>query len=459
MTTRLPLAKFDNNEQAQTAKLLRTPSKHKRSGSNIMSSIKKKGGKLRRNLTPPKNMNVGCAKTPVRTKTPLPLTFSPKFCNAHQYEIKSCEMDPSPFQIELPSHDSILVSCKICAVLDDYVELGGVDFDFSSLMPFGEKSPDINALLLGDANAASKAHPILAKLQDAVSDIAVQGFYRDHVDGIGRVEVCIFSSEIMRQFFVVYRGSSQLQDRPISGSQTKGESAKPDAAKENRDDDTPAEINNTTVLNTDVNAAVLKAYNETNLEESIFTLLNRLTGWKPFCDVTMIGHAFGGTLATLAACKYSKSKPAARVRCHVFGSPRMGGQAFRNEVHSLPNLHVIRIERSTDPFISLPENQGSEWTHVGHCLRLSPSLLTSFATADETRPCDVQLYRFDKLRPSSSFAASSVNSVCNFSKLKIGNEIRSYQKDLDKVSVRNFHWPDRFAGEVSGKHIANGYLV
>jgi len=164
-------------------------------------------------------------------------------------------------------------------------------------------------------------------------------------------------------------------------------------------------------------------------------------------------------LATVAAYTYSKKKPAARIRCHVFGSPKLGGQSFRREIHSLPNLNIIRVERSTDPFIDLPELQGSEFVHVGQCVRFDPSLLSSLTTSDDTRPVDIQLYRFDKFRPSASFVSSSVNSVRNLSKFKIGNEIRSYQKDLEKVTNLNLPWPDSFAGEVSGKQIANGYLA
>lgn len=441
----------------------------KRNGSSILSSIKKKGGKIRRALTPPKDILVGCAKTPLKLKTPQPLTFSPKFRNAGQYQLKSCEMDPSPFQIEMPLYQSILSSCKICAIMDNYVELGGVNFDFSSLMPFGGTSPDINVLLMGGPFEPKKeeteGNPILSKLQDVTKDIVVEGFYREHVHEIGRIEVCIFSSESQRQFYVVYRGSSKLQDHPIHGPQKKG-CRDPNNDESDDSGEESGDPKRDDALRNDVNEMVLQAYNQTNLEQSIFTLLNRLTGFKPFYDVCIMGHSFGGMLATIAAYKYAKRKPATRIRCHVFGSPKVGGRSFRDEVHSLPNLNIVRVERGTDPFVFLPTapttgtHSSSEWMHVGHSLRFHPSLLTTFTVANESRPVEIHLHRFDKLRPSASFVTASVNSVCNFSKLKIGNEIRSYLKDLEKVSSLNLAWPDTFAGEVSrNQPVLNGYLA
>jgi len=465
-----------------------TPSKkgQKRSGPKIMSSLKKKGGKLRRALTPPRGINVGCAKTPVRTKTPLPLTFSPKFRNAHNYQIKTCEHDPTNFQVEVPTQEEILATAKICSVMDNYFKLGGVDFDFSSLMPFGGMSPDINTLLLGgnmntnkeggknENGTSTKVHPILSKLQDAVSDIVVEGFYREHAgDDIGRVEVVILSSESSRRIYVVYRGSSKLQDRPVHVTKNKSKADNTnDKGDDNRDDTNSVGDENershiSEIIKTDVNETVFKAYTDTNLEESIFTLLNRLIAFKPFNDVTIMGHSFGGAMATVAASKYASQRPASRVRCHVFGSPQIGGLSFRNEVHSLPNLSMVRIERSTDPFVSvpvsdsMPKGGGKEvdWTHVGHCLKINPSNLSPFPTYDDTRSVDIKLYRFDKLRPTSRFVTSRVTSVCNFSKLKIGNEIRSYVKDLDKVTSLKLTWPDTFAGQMSGKYVSTGYLA
>eukprot|EP00979_Chaetoceros_neogracilis_P015364 scaffold5776_cov113-Chaetoceros_neogracile.AAC.1 len=107
-------------------------------------------------------------------------------------------MDPHPFQVEIPTHEDLLSSCKICSVFDNYVEIGGVDFDFASLMPFGSKCPDVNVLLMGgqperlEKNASQgseKLNPILASLREVAKDIVVEGFFREHGDEkVGRVE-------------------------------------------------------------------------------------------------------------------------------------------------------------------------------------------------------------------------------------------------------------------------------
>ncbi len=92
-------------------------------------------------------------------------------------------------------------------------------------------------------------------------------------------------------------------------------------------------------------------------------------------------------------------------------------------------------------------------------MKFNPGHLTSQPMSEETRPVDVRHYRFDKYRPSASFVSSSVTQVRNLSKLKIGNEIRSYQKDLEKVLNLNLPWPDSFVGETSGKQVCNGFLA
>ena len=426
----------------EKATITMTPSRKRPAGKKIMSSIKKKGGKLRKVLTPPRENRVGCTKTPMRKKGQIALTFSPKFENASLFELKTCEFSPSEYQIEPPSFDSTIANCKICNIMDSYVDELGVDFDFADLMPFGgsPKQQDIHMLLMGEPAAMiqkekpkdSKFGPILEKLKDVASDIVVEGFYRDHASSkeIGRVEICIFSSESLRQIIVVYRGSSLLQDHPKIGTQK----FKKDEEKNEKDEES---------YESDVNDMVMKAYEETNLEESVFALLNRLTGFKPFFDVAFTGHSFGACLSSIAAYKYAKSKPASRVRATLFGCPKIGGQKLRNEIHSLPNLNMIRVERSTDPFVSFPEGHENDYIHVGHSMQLEHTV-TSLTRKDEARPIAIKLYKFDKNRPASNFFNTGVNMALNFSKIKIGNEVRSYLKDLQKVSNLNLGWPQSF---------------
>ena len=476
--------KTDNSMRATHKHQLKflTPKRQKmpKTSNTISSSIKKRSGKLIRRLTPPRHLDVGC-RTPKRRSIPgdkssLPLTLSPRYSNAKSFELRSCELDPSSFQMEIQSHESCLANCLICSVMDSYVEKGGVNFDFSSLMQWA-KPNGMTRNASSELESSDKQNTVLIDLKKVADDISVEGFFREYYPdsskegGLGRVEVSIFSSNQLGRFIVCYRGSSDVQDRPIQGKGVSGQS------KENK-----KHTSNTKSKEDDecqgVNHVISSAYNAVGLKHNVFTLLNRLTALKPFTDITMTGHSFGACLATLAAKEYASNRPRVRVACQVFGSPHVGGRDFRNDVHSLPNLNVssylflmhvlfcrlvqkisnltfnalkvIRIERSTDPFVSLPESS-SGWTHVGHSIRLTPSM-TSFGISEESKQVGIQLYRFDKHRPPPSFVKSSVTTLSNLTKLKIGNEIKSYLKDLERISSQGLPWASTFVG-ASGKGI------
>ena len=105
------------------------------------------------------------------------------------------------------------------------------------------------------------------------------------------MEACVFSSHKLRRFIVCYRASSDLQDRPIQGSQQKNS------------DINDAHAN--TFVPTDCNSKFSMSYH-INIETSVFTLLKRLSSLKPFYDVIMTGHSFGATLATIAGLNYDR---------------------------------------------------------------------------------------------------------------------------------------------------------
>jgi len=415
-----------------------TPSAKKEKKNNLsLSNIRKKGGKIVRMLTPPRLVGVGCIDNISENMNHghIPkLSLSTKFSNASKFELRSSEAEPSDFQVTVPTQDTTLARCKICCVIDNYTEIAGVNFDFSCLMPWKVTNtavPKLTPLKYSKKKSIEysenirQKNDILASLKDCIDDIVVEGFFRHFTDdenkkgGSGRVEACVFSSNKLRQFIVCYRGSSDEQDRPIQGQ--KG---------------------HTSIFNekigTNVNQRFSSAYNN-QIEDALFQLLDRLSALKPFFDVVMLGHSFGGALALMGSSRYASLNHMIRVSCLVFGSPRIAGEKFRNHVHSLPNLKIIRIERDADPFISLPDEL--KWTHVGHSIKLNNH--------------DVKAYRFDKLRPSSTFVKNSVISFSNLTKLKIGNEIKSYIKDLEKIISLKIPWVENFVGEeglgVSGK--------
>lgn len=427
-------------------------SARKRPGS-VLSSIKKKGGKLIKSLTPPRHLNVGL-KTPGRSKTPgdIKLTLSSRF--EGDYNVRSSETDPSLFQIEIPTYDSVLESCKLCNIMDNYTNLCGVDFDFKMLMPYMQM--DATAMICDYGKDASgnrsnmKTNAVSIGLSGAVNDIVVQGFFRDYFaesnsdNGIGRVEVCILSSNERNKIYVIFRSSTFLQDKPIQGPQKKKCDIMPMKSvsdKENNSDTRNASVKDP--INNDINVSFLGAFNL--LKDFVFSLLERLTVLNPFHDVTFLGHSFGAGLATVAAGNFAKMNQGTRVYCHVFGSPKVGGIEFRNELCSFSNLNILRMERHTDSFTSLPEDT-NKWKHVGHCLTSGPSALSALTTSDDSRPIELQLYRFDKHR-SFSKLSKGWNNISNLTKLKIGNEIRSYLKDLEKVKTLKIKWIDSFVGD------------
>lgn len=72
-------------------------------------------------------------------------------------------------------------------------------------------------------------------------------------------------------------------------------------------------------------------------------------------------------MATIASLRYAMDNSQMRVLCHTFGCPRIGGEEFRQLVHSVPNLRLYRVVKAHDSFVSLPA--GNEWVHCGHSIQ------------------------------------------------------------------------------------------
>ncbi len=102
--------------------------------------------------------------------------------------------------------------------------------------------------------------------------------------------------------------------------------------------------------------------------------------------------------------------------------------------------------------------EGSEWTHVGHSILL-PQISTNNSNCISSSNLvgvdhQVVAHRFDKHRPSSNFMKHGFNVVENIFKGKVGNEIHSYLKDLEKLTSL----PDTFVGEDVGDGICGENL-
>ena len=179
-----------------------------------------------------------------------------------------------------------------------------------------------------------------------------------------------------------------------------------------------------------------------NLEDRLFSILTRLSARHPFCDVVMIGHVFGASLATIASIRYAGMYPMMKVFCRCFGSPRVGGNDMRDLAHSLPNLNIVRIENGQDLNVNQPcENN---WKHVGHTLTLT------IENEDDQSEAQICAYRFDKMRPAlqSRMFLPFTNFITRRKKILRDQKIRSYIQSIEKFTHMGRPWVEGFVGEV-----------
>lgn len=546
-----------SSKKKTNTKLTTTPMKHHSSTTTtsdstskyLLASGKKTNGKTskRLKLTPPRNLDIGCSqkkallssaqqKQRQKKLESIPrMSLSPHFLslqretninnhtNNGDHELRSSEMDPSPLQLELPSLVDVKFNANICSLMDNYIEIGGSDFDLSTLMyivgttshyqsrqhrlchssnitiPESAECLDTSQQSFLESSAPiisreeqddlqAKKQAVQQELSNIQDDLTVQGFFREYVldkdnqSGLGRVETCVFSTEKLRKIIVCFRGSNDYQKKPIQGNhanklysdnndasttsssssdKNKKSTTEPSTTTTNR----RSEFEKSAIKN--INAEYMHLLSANNLEDNLFTLLKRLSALKPFHDIVITGHTFGASLATIASQKLAIQEPTMRIYCQVFGSPRVGGTKFRQLTHSLPNLNFIRFERNTDPFLSKPE--GAEWAHVGHSIMIQSQntpLSSGFPSLSETSSnnsnsnhhpsttIQVHAYRFDKRRPNSNFIKHGLTKLENYTKGKIGNELNSYIKDLEKIhNDKNKIWVASFVGEDVGDGI------
>lgn len=270
--------------------------------------------------------------------------------------------------------------------------------------------------------AGSCHRDVVQTLLACGEDIVVEGFFREYTEEENekdsqRMEACILSSESLRQIIVCFRGSTAIQRKPLG----KGSLFRKQAlCFLHGDQKVP------------ILAAFRTAYFGTPLEKTVFSLLANLTARKPFFDVVMTGHSFGAAIATIASLRYASANSQMRVSCHVFGSPRIGGEEWRQCIHSVPNLRIYRFENGLDPHVLLPS--GNEWTHCGHAIQIENG------DGAEFKAC-----RFSRNQSSTAswIISSSVNhNFLGFVQAKVGiaqglpsqgkvdHEIKSYEERL-----------------------------
>ncbi|KAL7538860.1 hypothetical protein ACHAXR_011421 [Thalassiosira sp. AJA248-18] len=367
----------------------------------------------------------------------------------NDYRLTSTELDPSPFQVELPVKKEITIHSKICALMDGYTAIHRdanltvlAGMSRSTLMKeYYEKTNPKRPMISGFALACHR--DIVQKLLSCADDLVVEGFFREHTTRESNndkeepvvIEACILSSESLRQIIVCFRGSSTAtQIKPLGKNNLFG--TKPASSTLHEEQKVP-------ILTT-----FRSAYFGTALEKTVFALLANLATHKPFFDVVMTGHSFGAAMATIASLRYASSNPQMRVSCNVFASPRIGGDEWRQLVHSVPNLRVFRVENGSNLSVSYSPS-GNERIHCGHVIQICDCVQYSTGKVGS----EFKARRFDRDRSPGIFVQAKIipmNLARGSSQSKVDHEIQSY---VDKLTNSGDKWFSDFC-ELKGKGVS-----
>jgi hypothetical protein len=196
--------------------------------------------KLKKQLTPPRQYYSSHAVDTDMTKPDMLGLVGTGFDGMDNYRLTSTELDPSNFQIDLPTKKEILVHAQICKLMNGYTTTQR-DFNFAMLSGITrttlEKEYD-KSITSDETMIAGSCHrDVVKEVLDCADDLVVEGFFREYGGGNGgggggggsnnnrdenkeggtgeRIEACVFSSESLRQIIVCFRGSTAAQARPV----------------------------------------------------------------------------------------------------------------------------------------------------------------------------------------------------------------------------------------------------
>jgi len=350
----------------------------------------------------------------------LPLLAKPSptsFLNdGNSFALRTSEQDPSAHQMEAPKADELLLSIKLCALMDANRTIEN-EYDVMSLV--GHSNSTLKHFMsTSTGQSMSGLHnehrTIIKQLLECSDGISVGGYAAKNA------EVVTFDIPSRSQIVVVFRGNDDQQSKPVK---------KPRQSM--------AEL-----LHADQKVAVYAGFKEAYFElESMFSaMVEKLTDANPFAQVLFCGHSFGGALATMASVRYACNRPMMRVAAHVFGSPRVGSAGFRHLANSLSNLRIIRVELKNDYLVDMPvDGATTKWDHAGHSITIGKT---------------VRAYRFDKNRPSS-------NNIFRKNEKKIleKNIFRRNEKHSNgycqalETCLSKKQWFEAFSGEDVGKGV------
>ena len=163
-------------------------------------------------------------------------------------------------------------------------------------------------------------------------------------------------------------------------------------------------------------------------------------GDNPFCDVSFVGHSFGGCLATIAAASCAEKYPMMMVNCHLFGCPKIGNQSFKERSHSLPNLRIFRVEYGSDSCVNSPA--GPSFQHVGHAIvirKMKEKSSRNNAYIQKER-VEASVYKFGKKENQHTKLYKKIT-------MKSDHEMRSYLHVIESFTHLGCQWIETFVGE------------
>jgi hypothetical protein len=302
--------------------------------------------------------------------------FSP---STLEIQLRSSEQDPSPHQVTIPSAHEMLFPARLCEALMQYRAIDQ-NFDYGSLVGM-PRAQMCNFLLMIESSSPSRnkasadslkpsspvgkqssspkgasatqhlmeIHVPIIKFLANADDLVLEGFFHEICDHTkrksfdttsdmstrDRMEVAIFKSDARRQFFVIYQGCSDTQEKPVKKGEHKDGIERRFTIGRKDDDHRFSEEQPVVVF-----PPFRKAYFNSDIEKQVFTTLDSLAEQHPFFDVIISGHSFGGVMALLSSMRYANIRPAIMVSCYAFGCPKIGNIDFRYYVNSLPNLRV-----------------------------------------------------------------------------------------------------------------------
>lgn len=245
--------------------------------------------------------------------------------------IRTCEFDPSTFQLTLPEREDVLVAIRTVHFLESY-RLHELSMDLSTLG--GYSKMELQSFATGSPESCkslSSCHRALVEsLMYCCPDLLeVKGYFRSDDN-----EVLIIERQKNQFLTVFYVAETRGKTQPLA-------------------------------LKDYHNVTIAKAYFEIvhAISPRLFARLDELTEESPFSDFVFAGHGRGAGLAILASYLYAHTRTSQRVSAYLTAAPKVGMEDFRRAVHSQPNLQVIRID-------SQSQRGNQNFCHVGHSIRL-----------------------------------------------------------------------------------------